>query len=112
MMIQRIVGTVLLFAIFQSPLWSQKSSEADQPERIYEEAMMHFERGYYGVARELFGKSKTLSQGGIGSLSGDAAFYEALSARKLNNADAAWLLEHFLEAYPQSTRLSHARFLL
>ena len=112
MMTQRILVAVLLFAIFQSPIWSQRSSEADQPERLYEEAMMHFDRGYYGVARELFGKSKTYSQGGIGSLSGDAAFYEALSARRLNNGDAAWLLEHFLEAYPQSTRLSHARFLL
>lgn len=111
-MIQRVLGAVLFFSVCPFFLLGQQSGEYNQPERVYEEAMHNFERGYYGVARELFGKSRTMVEGGIGALSGDAAFYEALSAYKLSNDDAGYLLERFLEDYPQSTRLSHARFLL
>jgi TolA-binding protein len=106
----KIFSVVLLFSVsFQMMLWSQQSVESDQPERLYEEALGQYNRGYYGEARHLF---EACQQQATGVLAGEAAFYEALSARALNNEDAAWLMEEFMANYPQSNRLSHARFVL
>ncbi len=110
MSLRFFILTVL--TLVTSLMFSQQSGDVDQPERLYEEAMKNFELGYYGVSREQFGHCKTNLYSGVGSLKSDAAFYEALSAFRLQNKDAYWLLETFLTDYPQSTRISHAKFLL
>lgn len=111
-MAQRLFLLTLLILIFSPVLYSQQSGDANQPERLYESATKNFELGYYGVAREQFYECKTSLSDGVGSLVSDAAFYEAVCAFRLKNNDAAWLLETFISDYTQSTRLSHARFLL
>lgn len=112
-MIQRMFAAVLLITMLGGVhVAAQKSLETDQPERYFEEGLFHFERGYYGLARQLFSQSREKAPAGLGTLESESAFYEALSASHLDNSDAAFLLERFLEDYPQSTRLSHARFRL
>jgi tetratricopeptide (TPR) repeat protein len=112
-MINRLfLAVLLLSALSLFSASGQKSLERDQPERILEEGLFHYERGYYGVARELFGKARDAAPAGQAALKADAAFYEALSASYLENGDAPFLLERYLEDYPESKHLSHTNFRL
>ena len=112
-MTKRIFIAALFFAAFgQAALQGQQSLEKDQPERLYEEGMRQYERGYYGQARALFNRVRTEVPEGLGALRSDAAFYEGMAAAELENGDAAFLLERYLEEFPQSVHLSHARFRL
>src|SRR5690554_7504575 len=74
--------------------------------------MRQYERGYYGQVRELFNRVWTEVPEGLGALRSDAAFYEGMAAAELENGDAAFLLERYLEEFPQRVHLSHARFRL
>lgn len=105
-----------LFAFFvllgTASLMGQKSLDRQQPEQIFEEAMSHFNAGRYGQARQLFGECHRSDGARTGTLKSEAAYYEALSASHLDNSDAVFLLENFLEVYPESNRLSYARLRL
>ena len=112
-MTKRIFIAALFFAaVGQAALQGQQSLEKDQPERLYEEGMRQYERGYYGQARALFNRVRTEVPEGLGALRSDAAFYEGMAAAELENGDAAFLLERYLEEFPQSVHLSHSRFRL
>lgn len=103
-----------MFFIFFTliPIYGQMSLDTDQPERIYERAMLEFDRGHYGLARELFGSVVDAIPDILSTLKSDAAFYEALSSFRLGNNDAAYKFEKYLETYPHSSHLSHSRFCL
>jgi TolA-binding protein len=112
-MINRVIGKALLIALLGfAPVMGQTSLEKRQPELLFEEGLFHYERGYYGQARTLFRQSRDAAPDALSTLRSESAFYEALSASQLENEDASFLLERFLEDYPQSPRLSHARFRL
>ncbi len=107
---------LVLFAFFvlwaTASIMGQKSLDRQQPEQIFEEAMSHFNAGRYGQARKLFGECHRSDGARTGTLKSEAAYYEALSASHLDNSDAVYLLENFLEVYPESNRLSYARLRL
>lgn len=109
-MIKRIFVAVLLTVVSLNPSLGQRSLDSQQPERKFEEAMSHFRRGYYGVARQLFEEVKHTVSDEQRTLRSDAAFYEALSSSRLDNDDASFLLERFIDDHPGSPHLSHARF--
>ena len=110
-MINRLFLAVMVLAAFsQSGAFGQKSLEREQPECIFEEAMFQYERGYYGVARDLFGKAEDAAGPNRAVLKSDAAFYEAMAASYLENDDAAYLLERYIDDYTESRHRSYANF--
>lgn len=112
-MIKRLfIAAMVIAALSEVSLHGQKSLERDQPERLFEEGMFNYERGYYGLARDLFGQTRSKAGSGHEVLQSEASFYEALSASRIENSDAAYLLEKHLEEFPQSRHLSHAYFRL
>lgn len=110
-MLKSLILAVLLFVIsLGNSARAQNSLESDQPARYFEQGLFHFERGYYGLARYLFGTSRVNAPSSLGAMEAEAAFKEALAASYLENEDARYLLENFIEDYPQSNHISHARF--
>lgn len=110
-MTKRIALTAFFVLWGALMLMGQKTLDSQQPELLFEEAMQHFNSGRYGEARQLFEECRQ-QEGQSGTLESEAAWYEALSASRLENEDATYLLENFIEEYPESNRLSHARFRL
>ena len=111
-MTKRIVLIAFFILSGMAHMHGQKSLEQQQPEQLFEEAMLHFNNGRYGLARQLFGECHRLDGPKPGTLKSEASYYEALSASQLENNDAVFLLENFIETYPESNRLSYARFRL
>ena len=83
-----------------------------QPEKLFEEGKMHFDNGRYGMARKLFEDCAANAQPKNETLKSDALFYMALSAANLENDDALFLLNKYMEDYPASNHTSLACFKL
>ena len=103
---------VYLLFIGISVIFAQKSLESKQPEKLFDEAMTHFDNRRYGIARILFEECAQNALENQITIKSDATFYAALSAANLQNDDAAFLLEKYVNDYPQSNYLSLAYFRL
>lgn len=111
-MTKQLVLIAFIVLLGMAQCYGQKSLNSQQPEQLFEEAMSHYNNGRYGQARQLFEECHRADSRQSGTLKSEASYYEAISASYLENKDAVFLLEDFIDEFPESNRLSYARFRL
>ncbi len=112
MIFKRFIFSVSLLSLSVLGAMAQQSLDAQQSERLFEEAMQQYQMEHYGVARQMFEQLQLSIPRGKSNLDSEAAFYEALSASRLGNEDAKELLERFLVEFPESGKRPYVFFQL
>lgn len=107
----RKVGTLLSLCLLVCNLSiAQKTAIYDATVAKYEEALMLYESAMYGAARERFAELRSTAETELidGQIGEDAAFFEAMAAKMLANADAPRLLEDYQHLNQQNVNRDRA----
>ena len=91
-------------------VYSQKNFWTDSFNKEYNAAMELYEQEQYGSARKAFDEFISSHQDVSSNWISDAAFMKARCADQLNNDDALFLYEQFINDYPESNKVPYAYF--
>ena len=92
--------------------YSQQTTVYTNPTSVYQKAVDLFDKEKYGAALHEFEAVLEAEENRSSELYANASFYKALSALKLFNRNAEFLLEQFIINYPESPKVKEAYFLL
>ncbi|MFC2479896.1 MAG: tetratricopeptide repeat protein [Bacteroides sp.] len=105
-------GSLLLLALVWLPgrsigqVW-----EAARPfQEAFDNGVELYRAEKYAVAQAAFAEALAHAEPGVDLQRADAAYFHAVCAARLGRADAIFLLERFLDGYPESLRANTARF--
>ncbi len=76
----------------------------------YQDAVDLFDKEQYGAAREMFADIIKNSTEGRVLMKINSEYYHALCAARLFNDDAEYLINQFIQQYPESQRITHVQF--
>ena len=105
-----IVAVALLWAA--GSVFAQAPAASGVDMELYRQATDLFRKEKYASAQFLFDKVAKGQPDFAGTEVSDACYYSAVCSEELNNSDAEYRLEEFMRLYPQSSKLSMARFYL
>ena len=92
--------------------WAQRTENYKSPQYEYKVAMDLFQNEKYGSAQQyfkyVFEKTDDMQQ----DLKTNSFFYMGICAAKLDNPDAAYLLQSFIDRYPVHSNVNEAHFYL
>ena len=107
-------GRLLLLALVWLPgrsigqVW-----EAARPfQEAFDNGVELYRAEKYAVAQAAFAEALAHAEPGVDLQRADAAYFHAVCAARLGRADAIFLLERFLDGYPESLGAHNARFVI
>ncbi len=112
----RIIRGSLLAALFVTSLtltvFAQRTENFKSPQYEFKTAMDLFNKEKYGSAQQYFKYVYENTEDVQQDLKTNSFFYMGVCAAKLDNQDAAYLLQSFIDRYPVHSSVSEARFYL
>jgi len=91
-------------------LRAQKTHVYNYSDRTFRKGVELFNKEKYAAAQEEFRQVIDQYAGEISTIKADAEYYNAVCALQLFNPDAEYLIQHFIDNYPESPRLPYAYF--
>ena len=112
----KIMKGILLTALFVSGMafagMAQRTENFKSPQYEFKTAMDLFNKEKYGSAQQYFKYVYENTEDVQQDLKTNSYFYMGVCAAKLDNQDAAYLLQSFIDRYPVHSSVSEARFYL
>ena len=112
----RILKGNLLAILFVAGLFctgmAQRTENFSSPQYEFKTAMDLFNKEKYGSAQQYFKYVFENTEDVQQDLKTNSFFYMGVCAAKLDNQDAAYLLQSFIDRYPVHSSVSEARFYL
>ena len=92
--------------------FSQRTENFKSPQYEYQTAVDLFNKEKYGSAQQYFKYVYESTEDKQHDLKTNSLFYQGVCAAKLDNQDAGYLLQTFIDRYPVHTSVPEARFYL
>ena len=112
----KIMKGILLTVLFAAGLsfagMAQRTENFRSPQYEFKTAMDLFNKEKYGSAQQYFKYVYENTEDVQQDLKTNSFFYMGVCAAKLDNQDAAFLLQSFIDRYPVHSAVSEARFYL
>ena len=112
----KIMKGILLTVLFAAGLsfagMAQRTENFNSPQYEFKTAMDLFNKEKYGSAQQYFKYVYENTEDVQQDLKTNSYFYMGVCAAKLDNQDAAFLLQSFIDRYPVHSAVSEARFYL
>lgn len=108
----KVLLVIAFLALPASAVLAQKNSPEGAVGQLYRQALDLYEKEKYASAQNLFDKLAASAAATDEQLAGEACYYGAVCAEKLNNNDADFRLREYLRLYPQSVHANMANFYL
>ena len=108
------VSLLLLVTAFcaVTPAFAQRTENFKSPLYEYQTAVDLFNKEKYGSAQQYFKYVYESTEDKQHDLKTNSLFYQGVCAAKLDNQDAGYLLQTFIDRYPVHTSVPEARFYL
>ena len=103
---------VLLLTIFIPRIQAQRTENFKSPQYEFKTAMDLFSNEKYGSAQQYFKYVFEHTTDMQQDLRTNSYFYQGVCAEKLDNPDAAYLLQGFIDRYPVHSYVPEARYYL
>ncbi len=103
---------ILILTWFSTSIFAQQSDYYSEPDIKYRTALELFQKEKYGAAQEIFHNLYDDPHYQNAELRANAQYYDAVCAAELDNSDAAFKINSFLNAYPEHAKANQARFYL
>ncbi|HNW69924.1 MAG TPA: tetratricopeptide repeat protein [Bacteroidales bacterium] len=112
-MLKKIIAAVFCLALLSGTgvVYGQKTANYGKPIAEYRDAVELFNKEKYGAAQEKFKQLLTTKDYPV-ELRADAAYYQAVCALQLFNADAENLMMAFIKDYPENPKVNSGYFKL
>lgn len=107
---RKLLSLILLCNLLSFSLMAQKTQVIKEPQRILDDAKAFFNEEKYAAAYQQYIIYIDLFKDNNEVDLGDAYFYKALSASKLENKDADNQIREFLKLFPNNVRKNDAYF--
>ncbi len=107
---KQISVLLFVFLLFTTHNFAQKSLDHQQSIVLFEKGKELYDIGKYGSARDQFEKALKQWKDAETNQYAEAKYYQALCAKKLENDDAIFLFEKFINEHPESNRKDYAYF--
>lgn len=106
---------IILIAVFQLFVLTyvargQESTKYTSLDAMYYRALDLYQKEVYPAAQQLFAEFVAKSTDEVNHQKSNAAYYNAMCAIELNNADAEYLMAKFIKSYPESQKINHAYY--
>ena len=106
----KYLATTIIALLISISFYSQQSVGFQQPEKDFDKALELYRLSKYGSAREQFEKFIANSVRAGSNLISEAYYYRATCAKELENGDAEYLFEQFVQEHPESNKKAYAYF--
>lgn len=108
--VSRFGGTLFLLIFLSNILSAQKTESYRNPDELYLEGKDFFGHEQYESARKHFSDYLRLAGNEHSENYVNATYYQALSAMRLFHKDAEYLMENFVDVYPESIWIHPAKW--
>jgi len=104
--------SLLIVSTLTSGIYAQRTENHKSPQYEFQTAMDLFNNAKYGSAQQYFKQVYECTDDMQQDLKTNSFFYMGVCAAKLDNNDAGFLLQSFIDRYPVHTYVTEARFYL